>query len=228
VRDVPVQLSQPLAVVVGQNCKRIRTSAGVTQEELAKYAHRMGLRWGASAVGDFEGGRSAPTFATVLVVTAALSKALEVVAVQRGEPYGPGVTLADLVGGRGYVELTDALPFIPEAVIADVCRRGRPFEVDEQAVQQRAARTAELVADLSVNVDIASIEQRSGLAEQRLAKRLKVGDELLAGASFRLWRKTFSEERDRRAGPDANQQKKGRISRELRAELEKALADGDR
>jgi hypothetical protein len=28
-------------------------------------------------------------------------------------------------------------------------------------------------------------------------------------------------------GPDASQQKKGRISRELRAELEEALADGD-
>ena len=37
----------------------------------------------------------------------------------------------------------------------------------------------------------------------------------------------FREERDRRAGEDANRQKKGRITRELRAELEKALADRD-
>jgi hypothetical protein len=35
-----------------------------------------------------------------------------------------------------------------------------------------------------------------------------------------------AEERDRRAGPDANPQKRGRVPRELRAELEKALADG--
>jgi hypothetical protein len=42
-----------------------------------------------------------------------------------------------------------------------------------------------------------------------------------------LWHGTFSEERDRRAGPDATQQKKGRISRELRTELEKALTDGN-
>jgi hypothetical protein len=45
--------------------------------------------------------------------------------------------------------------------------------------------------------------------------------------SFRLWHRTFSEERDRRAGPDANQQKRGRVSRELRTELENAIADGN-
>jgi hypothetical protein len=45
--------------------------------------------------------------------------------------------------------------------------------------------------------------------------------------SFQLWHSTFSDERDQRAGPDANQQKRGRISRELRAELEKALSDGN-
>jgi hypothetical protein len=45
--------------------------------------------------------------------------------------------------------------------------------------------------------------------------------------SFQLWKSAFTEERNRRAGPDANPQKRGRISRELRAELEKELADGN-
>ena len=69
--------------------------------------------------------------------------------------------------------------------------------------------------------------RRSGLTEQRLATRLGISHSRLADASFQLWHSTFSEERDRRAGVGANQQKKGRISRELRAELEKALADGN-
>jgi hypothetical protein len=69
--------------------------------------------------------------------------------------------------------------------------------------------------------------QRSGLTEQRLAHRLAIGQDRLAVVSSRLWNRTFNEERDRRAGPDANQQKKGRVSRELRAELEKALNDGN-
>ena len=43
--------------------------------------------------------------------------------------------------------------------------------------------------------------------------------------ALRLWRKPFSQERDRLAGPDANKQKRGQVSRTLRAELEKAIAD---
>jgi hypothetical protein len=62
---------------------------------------------------------------------------------------------------------------------------------------------------------------RSGLAEQRLAQRLDISRGRLADVSFRLWRRTFSDERDRRAGPHANKQKRGQVSRTLPAELEK-------
>jgi hypothetical protein len=74
---------------------------------------------------------------------------------------------------------------------------------------------------------VGGVLDQSGLTEDRLAKRLGISRERLATLSFQLWRGTFSEERDRRAGHDANQQKRGRVSRELRAELEEALADGN-
>ena len=38
---------------------------------------------------------------------------------------------------------------------------------------------------------------------------------------------TFSNERDRRAGPDANRQKRGQVTRQLKAELQKAITDGN-
>ena len=60
----------------------------------------------------------------------------------------------------------------------------------------------------------------------RLAARLGISRDELAALSLRLWRKPFSQERDRLAGPDANKQKRGQVSRTLRAELEKAIADG--
>lgn len=41
------------------------------------------------------------------------------------------------------------------------------------------------------------------------------------------WGRSFTAERDRRAGPDANAQKRGRISRELKAELQEAINRGD-
>lgn len=69
--------------------------------------------------------------------------------------------------------------------------------------------------------------QRSGLTEQRLAQRLGISGDHLATLSSRLWKKTFSEERDRRAGPDANRQKRGQASRALQRELKKAITDGD-
>lgn len=105
---------------------------------------------------------------------------------------------------------------VPAALLADVCR-GQPFAFQpscENGPPPAPERAAELL-------------QRSGLTENRLARRFGVEHSRLADVSFRLWQSTFSEERDRRAGEDANQQKRGRVSRELRAELEKALADGN-
>jgi hypothetical protein len=52
----------------------------------------------------------------------------------------------------------------------------------------------------------------------------------LAYLSAALWKGTFSEERDRRAGDGANAQKRGQVSRRMQAELEaaiKAAIDGD-
>jgi hypothetical protein len=58
---------------------------------------------------------------------------------------------------------------------------------------------------------------------------LKISRDRLAAVSFHLWQgRTFSEERDRLAGPGASPQKRGRVSRALQAELEKEMADGNR
>jgi hypothetical protein len=46
---------------------------------------------------------------------------------------------------------------------------------------------------------------------------------LLACLSAALWKRTFSQERDRRAGEGANTQKRGQVTRQMRAELEAAI-----
>jgi len=131
------------------------------------------------------------------------------------------------------------------AVVADVCR-GRPWplvpadllgadELELQAVHQQVIESALSKALVDGQIDpnltsteLAHVRQRSGLTEDRVARRLEVSRDRLAATSFRLWDgRTFGEERDRRAGSDANAQKRGRVTRELRAELEEALADGD-
>ena len=210
-----------LSRLVGGNCKRIRSEIGVTQEDLARHARAAGLRWTASTVGDFESGRSAPTFATVLAVTRALQSALHDAAKQRNELSSVGgVTLADLVAGEGFVALNDNLD-VRVRRLGDVCR-GEIFALgkDNWRYRLRPMGAGEVTA-------LVETLQRSGLTEHRLAQRLGIGTELLASVSSRLWQRPFSEERDRRAGPDANRQKRGQVSRALQRELEKAITDGN-
>jgi transcriptional regulator with XRE-family HTH domain len=238
--------SQTLAEAIGANCKRIRTSIGVTQDEVARYARDVGLKWNAAKVGNFEAGRSAPTFATVLLVSLALQHAAQVASGRRDDEMSDHpVTPADLVGSDGCVTLNDELPFSAEEVAA-VCR-GRAWTTgwfqhnrryDDYLDSELGEQLRRLLPDDVAAKHVRPLSSnpngrpellwgRSGLAEDRLARRAGISRERLADISSQLWQRTFSEERDRRAGPDANQQKKGRISRELRAELEKAMTNGN-
>jgi DNA-binding transcriptional regulator YiaG len=235
---------ESVATVVGRNCARFRSAAGLTQEQFVRYARDVGLRWTASKVADFERGRRELAFGAVLAVSLALSKAL-VDARQRGSAIDGPVTLADLVQSDGNVILTPDGPDPLGSVVADACR-GRPWplepvellgadELEMQRVHNEVVKAALSKALVDgqfdpnlTSADLEHIRQRSGLTEDRLAQRLDISRDRLAAVSFRRWQgRTFSEERDRRAGFDANQQKRGRVSRELRAELEKALADGN-
>ena len=230
--DISVTLhhmtSRSLAEVVGAGCQRVRSEIGITQDELARYARDVGLRWNAAKVGDFEAGRSEPAFKTVLAVTLALQWAAE----KAGKDRGSGVSPADLVGTDGWVMLTD-LNF-PAEELAAACRgeawRFSRADYERGAAEHTNRLRLEVQRDIFGEQALTEAERmllRSGLAEDRLTRSLGISRSRLADVSFRLWQCTFSEERDRRAGSDANQQKKGRISRELRAELQKALADGN-
>lgn len=235
---------ESLADVVGRNCARLRSDAGLTQEQFARYAREVGLRWTASKVADFERGRREVAFGTVLAVSLALSKAL-VDAEQRGGTAHAPVTLADLVQSDGSVTLTPDGPDPLGAVVANVCH-GRPWPLepetllgaDELETQRALKRVVESVLSKALvdgrldpnltSAELADMRQRSGLTEDRIAQQLGISRDRLAAVSFRAWDgRTFSEERDQRADPQASQQKRGRLSRELRAELEKELANGD-
>jgi hypothetical protein len=181
---------------------------GFTQDEMAAYARVHGLKWNAAKAANFEAGRWTPTLRDVLLVGMTLEW-LRMMAHMTAPftdrtPRDRQITLADLLnGGGGFVALNDEVA-LPVAQLTAIGRgKGFPLRGDTDPVE------------------------RSGLAEQRLAKSLGMGVPRLAHLSSRLWGRTFSEERDRRAGAGVSQQKKGRISRELRAELEKALSDGN-
>ncbi len=225
---------EPLAVAVGRNCRRLRTSAGLTQNELAKHGRDVGLRWTASKVGDFEAGRTNPTFATIIAATSALSAATR-----------SDVHLADLVLSDAYVLVTDKLDPTGDALAAILQGRRTWDSLVRREVGHFAATPVDLSALLAsigerrgdferypqfcdvTTADLLQLLRRRGLDERRVAKRLGISDDVLAAASWTLWRQSFSEERDERAGPDANAQRRGRVARELQAELREALSHGN-
>lgn len=193
-------MAKPIANVLGENCRRIRKDADLTQDDLAKAARRVGLRWTASKVRDFETGRSAPTFATVIALTAAL-----------GEVTDQQVRLVDLVRSDGDVTVTE------------------DFEPTGEQLQAFCGGGVWAARWDHVHIDtFEPVLDWSGLTDQRVAASLGLDTEELCDAAMKLWGSVFSAERDRRAGPGANPQKRGRVTRELKAELMESLSDGNR
>ena len=189
----------------------------MSRNELAKYARGVGLRWDTSKVRDFESGRNAPLFATVLLALLALSYAT-----------GRDVTLADLLATPDEVAIVLNERIAPLGAKVSAAARGEPLQLDED--DHFSSLLVELLSKTGQYSDVDpvdAVKARSGLDEERLAKRLGISADALAAESLRLWGRAFSDERDRRAGLDANPQKRGRVARILQAELEKALADGD-
>ena len=211
---------RPLAVLVGDNCKRMRERVGATQDELARCARDVGLRWDAGKVRRFESGDVAPSFTTVLAVTLALQMVADEHLVA-GQPIDWAYRgLTDLLHSDTdeYVNVTDKLMVRPE-ILRRVCEG---FAWDQVAMTHDAFTTVNAAVDA-----LASVIVRQGLTEHRLAKRLGITSARLADLTLALWGGTFSEERDRRLGPNTKQQNRSQMTRKMQAELEEALADGN-
>jgi transcriptional regulator with XRE-family HTH domain len=215
-----VDSPRPLAALIGKNCKRMRERVGATQDELARCAREVGLHWDAGKVRRFESGDVAPSFPTVLAVTLALQMVADEHLVA-GEPIDWSYRgLSDLLESEtdAYVNVTDKLMVRPE-ILRRVC---------EGFAWNTVAMSQDTFATLNAAVDaLAGVIAREGLTEHRLAKRLGITPERLADLTLALWGGTFSEERDRRLGPNVKRQNRSQMTRKMQAELEEALADGD-
>ncbi len=220
-----------LAEVIGRNARRIRTEAGATLDAVGKAARQHGLAsWGGTRVSDFENGRVSPTVPTLVAVCLAL-----------GEIRRSPLTLAELLAHDGTVAINGGLAIRGAALgrfldgePVRLTKRDVPGlpDVDTAAlaghVRQAFEKLNRLPARLK-DVEMArayALKDRSGEAEQRIAKALGVDLLAVAVASTYLYDSTASEERDRRAGAEATAQKRGRITREIRTELEGVL-NGD-
>lgn len=216
----------PLQTVIGLNAREFRLGAGLTLDQVSAAARRRGLKWSESRVADFEAGRVAPNLTTMLAVCLALNDA--------------GCSEASLPllckYGGSPVKINDSLALLDQ----DVARllNGKridgpePLELGDNdparllgwkrtPFERKVFHRHE--ADI---VTYARIAKTAGATEDRIRKSLGISPALLAHLSAALWGRSFSEERDRRAGVAANAQKRGRVSRDMQAELKSAIKGG--
>lgn len=92
--------------------------------------------------------------------------------------------------------------------------------------RRRPLRDRKIAAKFALNMrHLGRVSKAQGAADIRVSKALDIEPWTLAQVTAALWKRTFSEERDRRAGDGANAQKRGQITRALQSELETAIEE---
>lgn len=211
-----------LPMVIGGNARRMRIEAGATLDQMAIAVGRFGTTWSTGRVGDLESGRVSPTLPTLITVAFAL-----------GSLSSRSISLADLVQSDDQVQigglslsgehLVDAVRGheLGPSMLSGGLSLGGQIENAQADIESLAQLEGQLGP---LDWELASrVERTQGLAEQRIAKDLGIAVGTLAYMAAHLWKRTFSEERDARAGSDANAQKRGRVSRQMKSELQSAL-----
>lgn len=208
-------MAKSLAEAIGAGARELRLGANVTLEQMAQAAKLYGLRWTSGRVGDFEAGRIAPTLPTLIAAAAALGKAI-------GRP----VALCELIGGTGEVAVTDALAL--DRSVLSALLGGRPVEPPGSPAETRL--TIHHRHKGAAPTDPGFVQEvRLGFRDSdlRVCNNIGIDRERGAAAMAALWGQPFSAERDERAGPDANAQHRGQVSRQLKAELQRVAGADD-
>lgn len=193
-------------------------------DELAQIVRRtLGLKWTSGNVSAIESGTSSVTITNLLILSYALGKL-------RGTPIGPFELLA--FEGRAKTGIKDL------TIWDDDFRMWfQTGEVELKLSAEDAARAGEMIrspdfvdqlkksvkesfkgiprdAPFDVGADVLSSP-----TEDRIARSMEIEAWKLRYWANALWGRDFEAERDERAGSGATAQKKGRITRELKAQI---------
>ncbi|MGO8769506.1 hypothetical protein [Mycobacterium sp.] len=198
----------PLATVIGKNAHRLRRDAGVTLDQVSIAAKMRGLlKWSETRVADFESGRVAPNLATLIAVVLALQDA-----------GCADATFPELLRSETPIQINDWLD-LPDGQVINLLS-GRPELPSPEWVTAAINASWE---HLKASGFLTEVTQASGATEERTRKAFGISETELADLSAALWNRTFSEERDRRAGKGANAQTRGQVTRQMRKELQAAI-----
>jgi transcriptional regulator with XRE-family HTH domain len=211
-RPEPDKAARELAIVIGENARQLRKDARLTLDQVSVAARKRGLNWSESRVADFERGNFAPNLATLIAVCLALADA-----------GCADVAFPALLRSGPLIQVNESL-WLSSEQVANLLS-GRPTRESLRELLPPESVTAAIKAafDAGFPLPLVATNEVSGATEERTSKALGIDKTELADWSAALWKRTFSEERDRRAGDGANAQKRGQVTRQMRTELEAAI-----
>jgi hypothetical protein len=206
-----------LAAVMGENVRKLR--GGHTQAELARHATGWGLRWSTGTVANVESGRAAPSLANLYPLVLALEDLLD----RRVHP-------TELFGGSGKVKVAGRdteLRFVRTLLSDQPVKRPKP---DVSKLNAWMGRIEATWPDYLLRVPYKTFHDTKAAmteADLKIGKSLGWDADQTAAEMAARWGHPLSVERDKWAPESANAQARGQISRRLKAELRKAISDGD-
>lgn len=214
--------------IVGQNVASIRESAGLSLDAVARAAHPFGLRWNSARISRIERGDGNVTLDTLLMLCALLS-----------DMTMKDISVASLVRSTGPVAIAPEgtlSPGVAEKLVRDgqVSYR-QTFEEGGDIIAATVASVHQAndqyfkILDPEFRGDLVAVRAHNegrtkwSLSDERNARKLGLTDAEFLGWCVVLWGRLMSLEVEDRAPEGATPQKKGRITRELLAELREAL-----
>lgn len=221
--------AQSVREVVGENARRLRDSAGASQDDVATAARDVGLRWSRSRVAALERGDKSVDVAELVLLAQVLGKV-------SGEPVG----VADLIAGEGSVVLSPMVTVHQSSLVrwlagepVRVLVGDVPGELEEllgalARMPEALERTFRLAGEDTAMGALRAAERGAGEAEERAGRTLGVSRADVAGLSAGLWGHAMTTERDSRVGdapPGSRAQLRGRVTRQLVAELRGRLEE---
>ncbi len=226
--EEPITLQDLLA----RRLRALRLAHNARQEDVARGALSLGLDWTRSTVAAIEAGRRVLSIEELLLLPAIV-----------GIGYGAACRLDELLGvtPQGFEEWRDEpIALTPSLVVnlreiwpaimsdagrADLVNRLPTLGVD-------ALVTVSEPASASANALAPTVQRAAfGLAERHAADRLGVSPLAVSVAAHRLWKRSFSDERDRRvseqgdAGPRTLRARRGHVTRSMLTEIQSTYPD---
>jgi transcriptional regulator with XRE-family HTH domain len=210
--------------VLASNLHRIRLSMRMSQDQVARRAREQGLSWSRSSVAAIENGHKSMVIGELVLLKLAL-----------------GVPMQDLLAGDGVIRLGDGALRTLEEVRAILAGDTSAVQAVEELPEytyinlrryldwQKGGRSGK--ADRDRKFQLVALAG-NGEAEQKAARKLCVPADVLSAMAFQRWGRSLTDERDAQVelaehdldSPQSVRAFRGRITRQLLAELEMSIA----